>query len=146
MSDNTRHMNDTTMPPPPPSSSKQPRQPGTAATSPTKAPPPARQKTALRRGFGLSDWYKLLHVSNDLAQLHGASPRRRIPWNEIKQHREPHDGWVVLRGRVYNLSPYLPYHPGGERILRNVLGKDITALYDKYHTWVNQESYVNLSL
>ena len=53
-----------------------------------------------------------------------------------------HDGWIVLRGKVYNLSPYLAYHPGGESILRGVLGKDATQLYDKYHRWVNEEKYV----
>lgn len=122
-SDDTRHMNDTTMPPPK-------RKDG-------KAPAP-RHKTALRKGFGLADWNKLVRSSTDLAQRHGKS-LENLRWNEIKQHNSVVDGWVVLRGKVYNLSPYLAYHPGGESILRNVLGKDITALYDKYHRWVNEE-------
>ena len=145
-SDTTRHMNDTTMPPPP----KQPRQTTTnttkttttATTTATAAKAIPRNKTALRKGFGLSDWNKLVRCSTDLAQLRGAGIRHAIAWHEIKQHNTMHDGWVVLRRKVYNLSPYLPYHPGGQAILQNVLGKDITALYDKYHRWVNEEGYV----
>ncbi len=62
--------------------------------------------------------------------------------SEVQQHKSLHDGWIVLRGKVYNLSPYIAYHPGGESILRGVLGKDATKLYDKYHRWVNEEKYV----
>lgn len=123
--DEERHMNDTTMPPP------------------RKPPAPApRRKTALRKGFGLADWNQLVRKSTDLAQLRGQPVRRRIAWSEIKQHKDPHDGWVVLKGKVYRLSPYTAYHPGGERILQKVLGKDVTALYDKYHRWVNEDGLI----
>jgi cytochrome-b5 reductase len=119
---NERVMNDTTMPPPPPSSSQ----------------PPPRHKTGR---FGLSEWNRLLQLSKDLAQRKG-QPLRRITMSEVQQHKSLHDGWIVLRGKVYNLSPYIAYHPGGESILRGVLGKDATKLYDKYHRWVNEEKYV----
>ena len=141
MSDSTRHMNDTTMPPPlrrkggGGSSSSSSSNTGVAGTA-TAAP---RQKVLRSKGFGLSDWNKLVRASTDLAQLKGQGIRRNITWTEIKQHRELYDGWVVLRGKVYNISPYLPYHPGGQAILHKVLGKDITALYDKYHRWVNEQ-------
>jgi cytochrome-b5 reductase len=49
------------------------------------------------------------------------------------------DGWTVLRGRVYNLSPYIRFHPGGDKILKPILGKDGTALFNKFHAWVNAE-------
>ena len=129
-------MNDTTMPPPRTATT-------TKTTTMTSIKKPIvntapRHKTALRKGFGLSDWNKLLRTSNDLAQLQGRG-MQQYTWREIKQHNQPYDGWVVLRRKVYNLSPYLAYHPGGESILRKVLGKDITALYDKYHRWVNEQ-------
>ena len=125
-------MNDTTMPPP---SRTNTNTTNTTAKTPTTAP---RHKTALRKGFGLSDWNKLLRQSTDLAQLQGRG-LQQYTWRDIKPHNQPHDGWVVLRRKVYNVSPYLAYHPGGEGILRKVLGKDITALYDKYHRWVNEQ-------
>lgn len=33
--------------------------------------------------------------------------------NEVKQHRMEGSMWTVLKGRVYNLSPYMKFHPGG---------------------------------
>ena len=91
--------------------------------------------------FGLSDWTRLLSSANDLAQRKG-QPIRRIRWDEIRQHNTIHDGWIVLKGKVYNISPYLSYHPGGESIIAKVLGKDVTQLYDKYHRWVNEDGLV----
>lgn len=41
--------------------------------------------------------------------------------------------------QVYNLTPYIAFHPGGKDILKGVLGKDCTALFDKYHRWVNSD-------
>lgn len=32
---------------------------------------------------------------------------------EVKQHKTEEDAWTVLRGRVYNISPYIRFHPGG---------------------------------
>jgi cytochrome b involved in lipid metabolism len=69
------------------------------------------------------------------------APLRQIKWKEIRRHNTIVDGWVVLRGKVYFLSPYLAYHPGGEKILKGVLGKDASKLFDKYHQWVNIEKY-----
>lgn len=32
---------------------------------------------------------------------------------EVKLHKTDEDAWTVLRGHVYNISPYLGFHPGG---------------------------------
>jgi cytochrome-b5 reductase len=39
--------------------------------------------------------------------------------------------------QVYNITPYLRYHPGGADILMKAAGKDGTSLFNKYHPWVN---------
>ena len=90
----------------------------------------------------MHDWKKLLSVANDLAQRKGAPIRRDIPKEEVKLHNKPHDGWIILRGKVYNIGPYLPYHPGGVDIMKGVLGKDATSLFDKYHRWVNIDGLI----
>ena len=119
-----RHMNDTTMPPP--RYSKKVRKP---AVNP-------------RGRFGLHDWKRLLQHSNDLAQRKGAPLRRDIPVEEVRKHNKNHDGWIILRGKVYNIGPYLAYHPGGIDIFKSVLGKDGTTLFDKYHRWVNIDGLI----
>ena len=100
--------------------------------------------TTTTNNFGLSDWMRLLSVSKDMAQLHGQAIRRNITIPEVQQHSSVHDGWIILHhSHVYNLSPYLPYHPGGKNILKSVLGKDATILFHKYHPWVNIDGYVS---
>jgi cytochrome b involved in lipid metabolism len=126
-----RNMNDTTMPPPPKSNATRTVTKSTGGT-------PVRNKVRLRKGFGLGDWHRLLKSSKDLAQRKGEG-LRRIKWDEIKQHTAIYDGWTVLKGKVYFISPYLAYHPGGEAIMHKILGKDCTALFEKYHRWVNED-------
>lgn len=39
--------------------------------------------------------------------------------------------------QVFNITHYLRFHPGGVPLLLKVAGKDGTALFTKYHAWVN---------
>lgn len=41
--------------------------------------------------------------------------------------------------QVYNITAYMNFHPGGADQLRRGAGKDCTALFMKYHAWVNAE-------
>lgn len=66
-----------------------------------------------------------------------ADPFRPITMEELSQHRKKGDCWIALEGHVYDVSLYLPYHPGGVSILLSVGGTDATALFYKYHPWVN---------
>ena len=135
-----RKMNDSTMPPPP-RVKQQPQQ----LQQPQPQPGQPRKKVPAvdpRARFGLHDWKRLLQKSKDLAQLRGEPPRRSIPLEEIRRHNKNHDGWIILRGNVYNIGPYLPYHPGGISVFKNILGKDGTSMFDKYHRWVNIEGLI----
>mmetsp|Transcript_32665 Transcript_32665/g.58984 ORF Transcript_32665/g.58984 Transcript_32665/m.58984 type:complete len:225 (+) Transcript_32665:365-1039(+) len=121
-------MNDTTLPIP--SKPSNPR---------VRRPPP--KNNGVRQGFGLHDWMTLLRHAKDLAQRKGA-PLRDITLAEVKLHNKPYDGWMALRGKVYNVTPYLAYHPGGSDIMEKCLGRDATVLFDKYHSWVNLDGLV----
>ena len=125
-------MNDTTLPIP-------------AKQQSTKTNPRQRSRGnggTVRSGFGLHDWMTLLRRAKDLAQRKGAPLRRDITLAEVQTHNKPYDGWMVLRGKVYNIGPYLAYHPGGSEILEKCLGKDATRLFDRYHAWVNIENLI----
>lgn len=45
--------------------------------------------------------------------------------------------------QVYNVTPYLKFHPGGVDYLMLGAGKDATALFNKYHRWVNIDMMMN---
>ncbi|CAN1751229.1 Cytochrome b5 domain-containing protein RLF [Linum perenne] len=75
--------------------------------------PVARAKVPFEKGYSQMDWLNLTRTHPDLAGLKGESNRRLIPLSEVKQHRSEGSMWTVLKGRVYNLSPYMKFHPGG---------------------------------
>ncbi|GME69408.1 unnamed protein product [[Candida] boidinii] len=63
----------------------------------------------------------------------------RITKDELSKHNKLDDFWVCIDRKVYDLTSYLDFHPGGVEILKAVAGKDGTALFNKYHRWVSAE-------
>ncbi|KAI5084509.1 hypothetical protein GOP47_0000678 [Adiantum capillus-veneris] len=117
-----------------------PKVPKFSDESQTSSPKPkARAKIPLERGFTQVDWLRITRTQTDLAGLKGATNRRLITKAEVKQHRSEDDAWTILKGRVYNITPYLKFHPGGVDMIMKGAGKDCTALFNKYHSWVNAE-------
>ena len=66
--------------------------------------------------------------------------QRKIPKTEVALHKTQDDCWIILHGKVYDISEYLKYHPGGVDKLMLAAGKDATFLFDKYHAWVNYDA------
>ncbi|XP_039802730.1 cytochrome b5 domain-containing protein RLF-like [Panicum virgatum] len=106
---------------------------------PSSKKPAVRKKVPFEKGYSQMDWLKLTRTHPDLAGLKGQSNRRLISLEEVKQHKTGDCIWTVLKGRVYNIAPYMKFHPGGVDMLMKAAGKDCTALFNKYHAWVNAE-------
>ncbi|KAK4127042.1 cytochrome b5-like protein [Parathielavia appendiculata] len=51
----------------------------------------------------------------------------------IAKHTSPESCWVVLHGNVYDVTEFLPEHPGGSKIILQLAGRDATAEYDPIH-------------
>ncbi|KAG7979085.1 hypothetical protein I3843_05G112600 [Carya illinoinensis] len=45
---------------------------------------------------------------------------------ETSQHNSKEDCWVVIDGKVYDVSSYLDEHPGGDDVVLAATGKDAT--------------------
>jgi len=93
-----------------------------------------RGKVPLGRGFSQMDWMRLASRSDSLTPHRSAAP---IPMDEVRRHATPDDAWCVLRGVVYDITPYLHYHPGGFESIASVAGTDATRVFEFYHKWVN---------
>lgn len=56
---------------------------------------------------------------------------------KVQNGRKGRDAWTSYQGKVYNISPYVPYHPGGKGELLRGAGKDSAQLFAEIHPWVN---------
>jgi cytochrome b involved in lipid metabolism len=116
-----------------------PSGPSSLAVPPTTTKVPAkpskkREKVALAPGHSPLDWAALKSSGQD---LRGVDTLMRIPPSILKQHNKRDDAWSAFNGKVYNITPYLPFHPGGEKELMRVAGRDGTKLFATTHSWVN---------
>eukprot|EP00072_Mus_musculus_P040043 XP_006511263.1 PREDICTED: cytochrome b5 reductase 4 isoform X3 [Mus musculus] len=97
-----------------------------------------RSKVPLKQGRSLMDWIRLTKSGKDLTGLKGGLIE--VTEEELKKHNKKEDCWICIRGFVYNVSPYMEYHPGGEDELMRAAGADGTDLFNEVHRWVNYES------
>ncbi|EMG47333.1 Cytb5 Cytochrome b5 [Candida maltosa Xu316] len=51
-------------------------------------------------------------------------------YEEISKHKTHDDLWVVLNGKVYDITSYIDEHPGGEEVIIDVAGTDATEAFD----------------
>jgi len=120
------------------------------ATSSTLSPsvstlPPQqrpRQKVILAPGHSPLDWARLKSSGQDLRQT-DTPFLLRIPPSELKRHRRRNDAWMAINGKVYNVTSYLPFHPGGEKEMMRGVGRDGTKVFMEFHAWVNPETMLD---
>lgn len=49
--------------------------------------------------------------------------------SEISKHSSASDCWFIISGKVYDVTPYLPYHPGGPGLITPYCGTDATNAF-----------------
>mmetsp|Transcript_25741 Transcript_25741/g.64380 ORF Transcript_25741/g.64380 Transcript_25741/m.64380 type:complete len:485 (-) Transcript_25741:192-1646(-) len=62
----------------------------------------------------------------------GAGAPRKHTAAEVEVHSTPEDLWVIVHGKVYDVTTFVPRHPGGNMIWVKA-GGDCTQLFDSYH-------------
>ncbi|EXL44515.1 hypothetical protein FOCG_13485 [Fusarium oxysporum f. sp. radicis-lycopersici 26381] len=60
---------------------------------------------------------------------------RRLTIDELENHRSLDTGvWIAIAGNVYDVSTFLPQHPGGDAILLDAAGTDVTEDFFDLHS------------
>ncbi|PWN35922.1 uncharacterized protein FA14DRAFT_160883 [Meira miltonrushii] len=94
---------------------------------------PKRKKVVLEPGCSALDWART--KQEILAKRMQAGPQsmamKRITKEELKKHNTREDAWSAFQGKVYDLTPYLKFHPGGKQELMRVAGRDGTRLFSE---------------
>lgn len=52
---------------------------------------------------------------------------------EVSKHNTAESCWVILYGNVYDVTDFIPHHPGGSKIILQLAGTDATEEYDPIH-------------
>lgn len=57
---------------------------------------------------------------------------------QVAEHSTENNCWTIINGSVYNITSYVPVHPGGNEILQ-ACGTDATTLFTQRTTTNGQE-------
>ncbi|NWS84192.1 CYB5B protein, partial [Toxostoma redivivum] len=49
---------------------------------------------------------------------------------EVAKRNSSHEAWLVIHGRVYDVTRFLAEHPGGEEVLLEQAGRDATESFE----------------
>eukprot|EP01064_Diplonema_japonicum_P018043 TRINITY_DN2669_c3_g1_i1.p1 TRINITY_DN2669_c3_g1~~TRINITY_DN2669_c3_g1_i1.p1 ORF type:complete len:465 (+),score=73.59 TRINITY_DN2669_c3_g1_i1:64-1458(+) len=96
-------------------------------------PKAGRGKVPPGTGFSMTDWTRLCMSARKPTE-------RKISQGEIRMHNRPDDMWMVINGKVYDITLFAKYHPGGVNVLLPCAGKDATIMFNKYHAYINVEA------
>ncbi len=68
-------------------------------------------------------------------------PPRTFSQEEVQQHQSAGDAWVVYRGGVYDVTAFLPHHPGeGQRILDYINSDSDADVTDVMMHWKHSDN------
>lgn len=76
----------------------------------------------------------------------------QVTKRELAKHNKIDDAWTAIRGRVYNITEYFSFHPGGEEELMRGAGIDATTIFDEVFSfsgcasWIFQKHLIGSSL
>jgi cytochrome b involved in lipid metabolism len=79
----------------------------------------------------MKDWY-LLPCSSVSKRSQGVTAEELAAHNGKNPHTS-NKAWIAVEGFVYDVTQFMSFHPGGELIFKDVLGRDCTYEFQHNH-------------
>ncbi|KAK3048076.1 hypothetical protein LTR09_010592 [Extremus antarcticus] len=67
----------------------------------------------------------------------------KLSGEEIAKHDSRESCWVIIHGKAYDVTEFLPEHPGGPKIILKYAGKDATEEYAPIHPPDTLDKYLD---
>jgi L-lactate dehydrogenase (cytochrome) len=64
---------------------------------------------------------------------------------EVLKHNSKDSCWVIIHGKAYDVTEFLPEHPGGPKIILKYAGKDASEEFDPIHPPDTLDKYLDKS-
>lgn len=90
------------------------------------------------------DWIRLCKKEDDLSGI--GLQKIKVTTEELSHHCREDDCWIAIHGLVFNVTPYMDFHPGGREEMMRGAGQDATNLFDQTHHYVNFASMLKKCL
>lgn len=68
-------------------------------------------------------------IKNTINQIDAGGSALVLDMKEIAKHNKSSDCWMLISGKVYNVTSYFGSHPGGNSAMSPTCGTDATAAY-----------------
>lgn len=106
----------------------------------------SRGKILLKPGHSPMDWAALTRSPS--SNLSGVSTFQRVTPSQLRRMtgRKGKPAWSSWQGKVYNITPYVDFHPGGAPEIMKCAGRDGEELFMEVHPWVNWENMLGACL
>ncbi|PLB35991.1 L-lactate dehydrogenase (cytochrome) [Aspergillus candidus] len=69
----------------------------------------------------------------------------KLSGQDVAQHNSKDSCWVIVHGKAYDVTEFLPEHPGGQKIILKYAGKDATEEFDPIHPPDTLDKYLDAS-
>ena len=69
----------------------------------------------------------------------------KLQGSEVAKHNNEQSCWVIVHGRAYDVTEFMPEHPGGMKIILKYAGKDATEAYEPIHPPDTLDKYLDKS-
>lgn len=86
---------------------------------------------------GLALWQKEKSeeqkLVQEMQQEEAALKQGEYSLADVAKHGTESDCWAAINGGVYNLTTWIPRHPGGKQAIIGLCGKDGSAAFNDQH-------------